>query len=171
MSDQDVHSIPAVPEVGHEGGVSISTPHTVEINIQIARGDAEVSITRPILELVQTVTVGMGRVDLHSITLKYTFTTTNTKVYAVICDENNTHDIEQMIGFDGNFMATSNKFNVGVFHTIPLKVPGLFSRQLQPTSSQLPRFKIMTKLGMGSVAWLNIKLIHYGPIRRTLAFP
>jgi hypothetical protein len=170
MSDQDKHNIPTIPEASHEGGVLVKTPYTIEISIKVSDGSAAVTHNRPIIELVRSALVGIGRVDLHSISVSYIFTAEDLSIQAAITDENNASALEDLMGFDGNFMSFSNAFNKGVRHEIDLKVPGMYSKQLQPTSSQLPRCKLQLAVTQGTRAWLNIKLVHYGLIRRVLAF-
>jgi hypothetical protein len=109
--------------------------------------------------------VGMGNVDLHSLTVRYTTTDAKQYVFAAIHSDKYDKDVKTAAGVKGALKFYSNAYNFGVTEDVDLVLPNFVSRQIQPTSPIAPMPKLFFKAHKSVEVSLIFRILHHGPVR------
>jgi len=165
MSDQTTQvekSLPAAPiESGH-------TPDQAYNFVEILTVETKTDVvySGTLLNAIKSNLVGMSKVDLISLSIRYVFTRPEQSISCGVCGEGAPFTIEQLPFLPGAFTVMANQMNVGVQHDNMIVVPNTLSVQIYPTSAQAPALKIMLRVDEGVKCALTCNLKFSGPLMR-----
>lgn len=165
MSDQESKNVskdlpPAPSDVGD---ISLSGFHKHEFcfDVDTAKDFEKKGLVRVVLK---NFLVGMGRVELEKVQVRYTTSKSGDYVYAGFANALFNQSAKTICRMPGNFYVVSNSMNTGVQHEKDLFISGLFSKQLQPVSSQLPDAQFAIGAAQGVSLMVVFHVIVHGPI-------
>jgi hypothetical protein len=158
LVEQSLPTVPTEPVITRE------EPFTeqIEYTIQCSPGK-NISIKRPLAVLLGDELYGMGKVDVHSITLIYQCTAAGQYVNFGLANANSNLTATQVAMSLNGHSFTSNAMNYGSQTTVELMVPDVLTRQIQPASSHLPTFKLYLSAHARVKLVLVFRLKRYGP--------
>jgi hypothetical protein len=152
----------------HESGVLVTQPYTDEFSVRLGDGTAAVAVSHTLQEILSEHLTGCGRVELHSMTLKYKFSDDDQFFKIAMNAATSALSLDSLLGFEGAEFVSANPLSKGKWESLLLTPYGNVSRQIQPVSSQLPSLKVMVAAPKGMVLYLNIKVAVLGPRRKAL---
>lgn len=160
----------SLPERPVEGTNFLNDVNILELSIRChdSAGEKAVNLSTPLEDngVIQGYLTGMSKVHWESFELRFSCSAKGQTVQAAFTSINSVVSIDSLMGFGENFVVTSNEMNYGNFHTHKLVVPGIYTRQIQPASSEAPRMKLLLKADKGVKVWLHVRMRFEGPIRR-----
>jgi len=149
-----------------EGGFEFNAGYDMCITLVLETTNEEYSISSGFLDLIKDYSEGMGRVDLVRATLQHTFLKKDQILKWAVVNVNNTKGVNFMCKTPNGSFVTCTDLTYGQCVTTEIVVPQLFSRQIQPTSSNLPACKLLLAASKGLSCSLNLYLKIHGPIMR-----
>lgn len=160
MSDESKIVDTYVRQAPSEPDISLPGFHVKRVRIAL---NDKLPLSHTLASLLEEeVLLGCGRVEIANIHVLYTATRSGLTIMAGLVNARSNATMAQIAMTRGNFAVTSNAMNAGVMHVHDLSIPGIFSRQIQPTSSLLPDFKLCVKHDPGIMAQLELELNVYG---------
>jgi len=155
-----------LPQAPHEGGYVVEGGGTIRVAGALRKGKAatKYSFNGPIEDKMDDLFRGMGRVDLDELVIKWNFTAEKQCVKIAIAHVQDSSDIDDLCARAGNVIIYSNNLSMGKQEEFNVVVPGMYSRQVQPASSQLPRFKLRLEATDGVEIRYHAIFRYYGPI-------
>jgi len=121
------------------------------------------SIASPLLSLLKEDLVGCGPVTLVKLVIKYQFTAKLQSVYFGTYLADAAFTAEQAAGRPGGHRARSTDYNYGSDEEFEVKIPDLYSKQIQPPDNRAPNFCFYLKASASVEVNLHFYLKIHGP--------
>lgn len=156
-----------LPSAPTERGVFESGGGLYEISgsLEMTDGTKDLSGSTNFESALSDVLHKLGRVDLVSLVLKYRFTSTKQIFKCAVTSYNSSSSIADCQWQPGAVSVGSNEANVGVMNLHDVQIPDCYSRQVQPVSSDLPKWRCMFFATSGVMVGYTIVYKHYGKLR------
>lgn len=122
------------------------------------------TIAQTMNELLKDDLAGLSKLDLVKLCVRYKMTAEDQTISAGVWNSGATIDAMTAAGMPGGFSVTSNKYSYGKLETVEIIPPGIYSRQIQPTSSHLPNFKFYLEANKNMMVWIHVYLKFHGPL-------
>lgn len=151
----------SIPQAPTERGIQVIREADVVFSLAI-QTDTEVSINHTFSQLLKSQMTGMSRAWLVKAELHYAFTKSGQSLQGVITHTSNEATLNQLWGAPGAFYERCTAYTALAHRTITLQVPGLYSRQLQPHSADLPEARFLCSISAGMNASLNLSVSYAG---------
>jgi len=134
---------------------------TDRVIIEMTDGDK--SFTHTIAELVSEHLEGCSRVDLHSLTVSYQTAAADNSIAIGIVESSSTKKVGPLSLTKEGHRFRANARTYGNAVEVNLIPPGLWSRQIRPTPSDLPTFQLVFEKKGTFSCIIEICLIVRGP--------
>jgi hypothetical protein len=131
-----------------EPSLPLSTPFNLRL-FGVIENEAGLSGSKSFVSLFQNQLVGCANVDLYEFRLLYKMTKADQTVKCGIFGDYADYTVDQVAGMSQGMNVTSNSMNYGVKHEVVLKVPEVFSKQIQPASALLPPCRLFLSATKG----------------------
>jgi len=125
--------------------------------------EKDISIKRTIASIIEDELEGYGKVDLHSLRIKYVCSKANQAIMCGLGNAVGEKSITQIASRRAGFSHVSNSYNFGIQSEVELIVPDTLTRQIQPASSHLPAMRLYLSTTGGPRVSLILQVKTYGP--------
>lgn len=170
MSDHDTSRIQDVPQASLEHASS-TMPGYNHVVLLTQTGTGTLQVSNTFQELVSSALEGMGTVNLVALKVKYNFTAAKQFIKVGVVSSLAAKSIDIAVRMSNGHVAWSNEYTYGAEHVYDIVVPSIFSRQIQPISSERVMPKLMLSASAGVSVALEIHLMALQPVMHFLTFP
>jgi hypothetical protein len=164
---QQVERDADIPQAPLERVSFASLPYSKEIimNMQGKTRLTAFSVDQPLSVILKDYMQNMGTVSLYSMSLKVTALDAGAQCHFGVAISGSSHTAKELSGAPEGFFFVANSFNYGTPVLHDVVVPGLYSRQIQPVSSQHPSFRFVMDCTKDVLVTVTFRIIHAGIIR------
>jgi len=148
MTTENRNNDKLLPPAPQEAVQTMTLPYNVRITREL-NTSSKVSVCSTMSTILSNQLTGMGRVDLIKIEILFKLPTEGLSISFGTYNSGATVTHKQAAA-NGGLNITSNKFNAGVQQLHELVPPGIYSRQIQPPSSEHPAFNLYLECSAGA---------------------
>ncbi len=130
-----------------EGAIHLKRPYNYRFSLNLIGADGSDTFSKvdTLQNLLASKLVGMGKVRLVSMAINYIGKTDTSELYVGIYNAAGSLTMREAATQKGGVLVLPNSFVKGIQHERELVVPGEYSSQIQPVSSELPAWNLYIK--------------------------